>query len=646
LLLLRRAEFSNRMHPLRLLHLEDNPIDAELVRHTFASERLDCDIVHATNRNSFEEALDKHHFDLIITDYAIPGWNGLEALACVRRRDKDVPFLFFSGALGEERAVEALKCGATDYVLKDRLARLVPVVRRALSEVEDHRKRVQAERALREAEERYRILFEQSPEAIIVLEPESMLVLDFNDEACRLFGYSAKEFSRLRLSDHVGIGQTQAFQANLSDALKTGRSEFETTYHNKRGDERSVWIAVRVIEIHGHPGFHTIWRDTTQRLETERRLLRSQRLESIGTLAGGIAHDLNNALAPILMSASLLREGASAESASLLDLIDTSAQRGAAMVRQLLTFAKGIDGQRILVQPRHLFREMEKIISATFPKNIRLEVRVSREEGVVLGDATQLHQVLLNLCVNARDAMPDGGTLSLETALNEVDDALAATVEGARPGRYVIMRVSDSGTGIKPEILDLIFDPFFTTKGPEKGTGMGLSTVLGIVRSHHGFIRVESRPGKGSTFSVYLPLAEGKKTDTERFHRHNEFQAKGELVLVVDDEAAVRNSVELLLQRLNFRTLTCASGHDALISFAQRRADISAIICDLQMPHMDGVVLVQALHRMSPQARVVVMSGNPSERQLAELKAMGVVAVLTKPFSAKQLVETLRNLFA
>ena len=634
------------MKTLRLLHLEDNLTDAQLVRDTLAGEGLLCEIMQATNRENFEAALLKGPFDLIITDYAIPGWNGLEALGQVRQKDPTVPFIFFSGALGEERAVEALKRGATDYVLKSRLSRLLPVIHRALNGVEDQRRRKQAEQALREAELRYRILFEQSPEAIVVLDPQTMLPLEFNDEACRQLGYSRGEFAKLSLLDHSCETQPEEVRARLAEALRSGRAEFETRHRTRHGDVRSVWVTLRLVEIEGRPAFHSIWRDITERQETERRLLRSQRLESIGTLAGGIAHDLNNALAPILMSASLLREGASAEHVSFLDLIESSAQRGASMVRQLLTFAKGIDGQRILLQPRHLLNEMEKIIKGTFPKNIQFEIRVARDGSQVLGDATQLHQVLLNLCVNARDAMLEGGTLKIESATLEVDTPMAAGIEGAKPGRYVVIHVSDSGTGIAPEILDRIFDPFFTTKGPEKGTGMGLSTVLGILRSHWGFIKVESTLGRGSRFSVYLPVAQGNKGDTETIRRPAVFQAHGELVLVVDDDGAVRNSMQMLLEHLEFRVLSSASGHEALVSFAQRRDEIDAVLCDLQMPHMDGVVLVQALRRMSPQVPIVVMSGNPGERNVAELKNLGVAAVLVKPFGASQLVETFRNLFA
>ena len=635
----------NAIKPLRLLHLEDNLADAHLLRETLASEGLSFEVVHASNRENFEEALGTSPFDLIITDYAIPGWNGLEALARVREKDPHVPFIFFSGALGEERAVEALKRGATDYVLKNRLSRLLPVIHRALSGVEDQRRRKQVEQALREAELRYRMLFEQSPEAIVVVDPQTMLPLDFNDEACRQLGYSRAEFGRLSLLDHAGEAQAEEIHARLAEALRCGRAEFETRHRSKRGDVRTVWVTLRLVEIEGRPAFHSIWRDITERQETERRLLRSQRLESIGTLAGGIAHDLNNALAPILMSASLMREGASEENLALLDLIETSAQRGASMVRQLLTFAKGIDGQRILLQPRHLLNEMEKIIKSTFPKNIRIEIDVPRDGSQVLGDATQLHQVLLNLCVNARDAMPDGGVMKLESETIDVDPVLAATVEGAKPGRYVVIRVADSGTGIAPEIIDRIFDPFFTTKGPEKGTGMGLSTVLGILRSHWGFIRVESKLGTGSTFSVYLPLAQGKKGDTEAIRRPADFQGNGELILVVDDDAAVRNSMQMLLEHLNFRVLSSASGHEALVSFAQRRQEIAAVLCDIQMPHMDGVVLVQALRRMSPDARIIVMSGNPGEGHVTDLKSLGVISVLIKPFGANQLVETFRSLF-
>ena len=634
-----------KMNPLRLLHLEDNPLDADLLRRALAAEGLHLEIVQATNKQNFQTALNKGSFDLIISDYAIPGWNGLEALDLVREKDSAIPFIFFSGALGEERAVEALKRGATDYVLKNRLPRLSPVIHRALGAVEDQRKRKLAEQALREAELRYRILFEQSPEAIVVLDPETMRPLDFNDEACRQLGYSREAFAQLSLLDHNAEDHPDEVRSKLAEALRSGRSEFETRHRTKRGELRAVWVTLRLVEIQGRPAFHSIWRDITERQETERRLLRSQRLESIGTLAGGIAHDLNNALAPILMSTSLLREGASQEAVTLLDMIETSAQRGAAMVRQLLTFAKGIDGQRILLQPRHLLNEMEKLIKGTFPKNIQLQVQVSRDGGQVLGDATQLHQVLLNLCVNARDAMPDGGTLRLEAATTDVDLALAASVEGAKPGRYVVVRVTDSGTGIPPEIIDRIYDPFFTTKGPEKGTGMGLSTVLGIVRSHGGFIRVESKLGLGATFSVYLPLAQGKTGDTETIRKPSDFRGNGELIMLVDDDAAVRNSVAMLLERLNFRVLPSGSGHEALVSFAQRRQEISAVLCDLQMPHMDGVVLIQALRRMSQQARIIVISGNPGERNLTDLKNLGVASVLIKPFAANQLVETMRHLF-
>lgn len=631
--------------PLRLLLLEDNHRDADLVRITLASADLNLQIVHAANKNSFEAALEGSRFDLIITDYAIPGWDGLQALARVRQQDPEVPFIFFSGALGEERAVEALKNGATDYVLKNHLPRLLPVVRRALNEREEHRKRYEAEHALREAEFRYRTLFEQSPEAIVVVEAETMLPLDFNDEACRQLGYSREEFARLRVVDHTETDQRHSIEARFAEALRTGRCEFETVYRSKRGDPRSIWLTVRLIELHGRQAFHSIWRDLTERQETERRLLRSQRLESIGTLAAGIAHDLNNALAPILMSASLLRDRAPPETITLLDLIENSAQRGAAMVRQLLTFAKGIDGQRILVQPRHLMKEMEKIIRSTFPKDIQLQTQFARDGSQVLGDATQLHQVLLNLCVNARDAMPSGGILKLETSTIELDPALSGTLEGSKPGRYVVMRVADSGTGIPPELIDRIFDPFFTTKSPDKGTGMGLSTVLGIVRSHNGFMRVQSKPGEGATFSVYLPVAQSKDTEPLTIQGRSEFHGNGQLVLIVDDDAAVRNSLQILLQRLNFRVLPCASGHEALVAFAQRPQEIDAVICDLHMPHMDSVVLVQALRRMSPRARIIAISGNPGERQLAELKNLGVSAVLTKPFAANHLVETLRPLF-
>jgi CheY-like chemotaxis protein len=330
----------------------------------------------------------------------------------------------------------------------------------------------------------------------------------------------------------------------------------------------------------------------------------------------------------------------------MLDMIAASAKRAADVVRQLVTFAKGAEGERISLQPGQLVKEMQKIMEGSFPKNIQLVIKPDPSLPTVRGDATQLHQVLLNLCVNARDAMPHGGTLTLKAERQEVDAAYASSVPDAKPGGYVALRVRDTGSGIPPEILDRIFDPFFTTKGPDKGTGLGLSTVMGIVKGHGGFVHVYSLPGKGSTFTAYLP-AEGAGSDTQHITKAVvEFRGQGETILFVDDEAAVREMARAVLRRLNFEPLTATDGTDGLMQAVQHRTELRAIIADLHMPHLDGLAFVRALRRMLPDIPVVVASGRMDDAVAEEFKTLGVTSRLDKPFTEAQLAEALKNLLA
>jgi two-component system, cell cycle sensor histidine kinase and response regulator CckA len=397
--------------------------------------------------------------------------------------------------------------------------------------------------------------------------------------------------------------------------------------------------AVRVVVSH---------EDVTQSKLAERQQMRSQRLESLGTLAGGVAHDLNNALAPVLMGMELLKTDYPQES-KVLNMVQSSAQRGADMVRQLLTFAKGADGERVVVQPARLVRELEGMMRGSFPKNIRVQATADPKLASVLGDMTQLHQILLNLCVNARDAMPNGGALNLSASMGDLDKKQARSIEGAKPGRFVVLRVTDTGAGIPPDVLERIFDPFFTTKSPDKGTGLGLSTVLGIIRAHGGFVQVESVPGDGATFSVYLPPApDAGVSESGALVEATPaaYQGQGERVLFVDDEGPVRDIATSVLKRLNFTPLLATDGADALILAAEHKADIKVVITDLHMPHMDGVVFVRALRRFLPDLPVVLASGRVDEASADELRKLGVVVRLDKPFTEAQLAQALRTALA
>jgi nitrogen-specific signal transduction histidine kinase len=389
-----------------------------------------------------------------------------------------------------------------------------------------------------------------------------------------------------------------------------------------------------------------VWTNITERKQTESQVLRAQRLESIGTLACGVAHDLNNVLTPILITTELMRLDFPGLPAESLDFIETSAKRGTDMVKHLLAFVKGAEGERLPVQTLSLLTEMEKLIEISFPKNVEVRTRCATDLWPIVGDATQLQQVLLNLCVNARDAMPEGGILSLQAENIELDAAAARGIPEARAGSYVAWTVSDTGMGIPVEILDRIFEPFFSTKDSEKGTGLGLSTVSGIVKSHRGFLKISSVVGQGSTFMVCLPTSRPDDgAGLPAAITQPSFDGRGETVLVVEDDASMRKFLRLLLTGLNFKVLTAADGASALIQVSENQADLRAVITDINMPNMDGLDFARVLKAKLPGAGVIVVSGKIDEPTRSEFKRLNVFAMLDKPFVAEQMIEILRNFF-
>ena len=351
---------------------------------------------------------------------------------------------------------------------------------------------------------------------------------------------------------------------------------------------------------------------------------------------------MNNALSPILMATEVLREERP-DDVELVEVIESAAKRGAAMVRQLLTFAKGVDGERMVIKPHRLLEEMERIIKSTFPKTVLLQCQFAEELYPILGDSTQLHQVLLNLCVNARDAMPNGGVLTLVAENVEVDEAYTSANSDASVGPHLLIRVSDTGIGIAPDVMARMFEPFYSTKGPDQGTGLGLSTVLGIVKSHGGFMEANSRPDRGASFSVFLQSARGAHEEaTVVESTPTVYRGNGDLILVVDDEYSVRDTASRLLRAMDFNVISAEDGTQALIRAAENRDRIRGVLTDIHMPHVDGITLAQALCKMLPDVGIVVMSGRLEDREAAELRRLGVRALLNKPFTRQKLVEALR----
>lgn len=880
---------------LKILHFEDSNEDAELLREHLAAGGIQCDITLVQNKTGFENTLHKQ-WDIILSDFNIPEFDGFAALELVRTRVPHTPFILISGTIGEELAIESLKNGATDYILKDKLARLVPAIHRALQEAEEHRLREESQKAfieseekyrklvcsmqegllkvdnddviqfvndrlclmfgyqrdellgrvayrlfateeeqaliieknrrrmegiseqyemrcrhkdghyvwmeisgspvvgaggvvigsvatfsditerkrveelLRDAEARYRALFEQSPYGVLLVDAETGKTLEANETASRQLGYTREEFANLTISDYEASEHPEETAKRMQKVFREGMDSFETSQRTKSGEIRNMHVWAKTIQLKGRTAFYgivqditerkraaealweselrfrTVWekstdgmritdeegtvvlvndayckmvekpreeiegkpmsvifekdkqavalekhqerfrsrsvpprlerdiilwngkrislelsntfleiphrrvlllsvvRDITEHKKLQEQILRNQRLESIGTLAGGIAHDLNNVLAPILMSIQMLRkQHKDSVSERVLSILEASAKRGAEVVRQVLTFARGVEGEHKLLQPGNLILEVENFVRETFPKTIRLQTSKPDDLKAIKGNATQLYQVLLNLCVNARDAMPSGGTLNLEANNIVLDENYVHFHADARPGPYIQVSVSDTGMGIPKKLTNKIFDPFFTTKETGKGTGLGLSTALGIVKSHGGFITVYSEVGKGTRFSVYFPAAEPRQAVQLESKKEQLPLGHGELLLVVDDEAFIREMTKAALEAHGYNVLLAENGFEALSKFRQHQRDIRLVITDIAMPEMDGHAAIREIRKISPAMKIIGISGLAGAEDLKKTAAPDTQAFLTKPFSVEQLLTILEK---
>lgn len=507
-----------------------------------------------------------------------------------------------------------------------------------LAVVLDIDKRKQAEEILREQA----TLLDKAQDAIMVRDLNDR-ILYWNKSAERLYGWSAQEAVG-RSGEELLYRDPAEFRLARDKTITNGEWSGELQQWTKAGEPLTVegrWTLIRSDD--GKPkSVLTINTDITARKQLEQQFLRAQRMESLGTLAGGIAHDLNNVLAPVMLSVDLLRLGEmNQRRLDILNTVEASIKRGADMVKQVLQFARGTMGEQVEVNIGSLMAEMENIANETFMKAIQVSCQAAPGLWCVAGDATQLHQVLLNLCVNARDAMPDGGRLTLAASNVTLDAQYAGMNIEARPGPYVLVTVEDTGSGMPPEVIDRIFEPFFTTKETGKGTGLGLSTSTALVHSHGGFVRVDSEEGKGTKFSVYLPAltAEAdragdgmKKDDLPRGH--------GELVLVVDDEAAVREITKQTLESCNYRVLTAADGVEAISACTGRKGEIAAVITDLMMPAMDGSTEIQILRHIDPGIRIIAASGVGTEAVVSRAISAGALTFLPKPYTAEALMKT------
>ena len=882
---------------IKILLLEDNPLDAELILRKLREGGIEFEATRAVAEQEFVAGLEHFKPELILADYALPSFDGASALKLAREQRPGVPFIFVSGGIEEDVAIEALRNGATDYVFKQRLNRLVPAVLRGLKEARETAERMAmraqlrllnhalqvaangivitdssgsivwvneafekltgygmaevlgenprflksgkhdgafyaelwntilagkvcqhdmvnrrkdgslyveenvitpvrneqgnithfiavkqdvtarraAKDAIRESQERYQLLFNNMSESVFVclLSGDGVpgAIVEVNSAACVRLGYSREELLKmtpLQFDTQTGM---EAFAKVRGNFLIHGRATWEGEHRAKSGRVIPVEISAARFDFKGapmvlstvrdlterresaehlhvaseylhaifqcsplaivvndmtgkilkwnpaaellfgwkeeevlgklppfvsrdkHPEFEELLRriqrhellqseevrrerkdgsaldllvsaaplrdkqgnvaatmaifsDITEKKNLEAQFLRAQRLESVGQLAGGIAHDLNNILAPILMGAPMLREKIyDPDARELFGAMEASALRGAGVIRQILTFARGIPQERGRVQTRYLLEEIKQFAFETFPKNIKLKCCIPSDLWQVEGDVTQLHQILMNLSVNARDAMPGGGELYLAAENILLDEGSASQIPQAQPGPYLQWVVADSGTGIPPEIIDRIFDPFFSTKASDKGTGLGLSTVQGIVRSHNGFILVDSKPGSGTRFRVYFPACMDTAAGEEQLAAVNYASPRGagELILFVDDEAGIREIGSKALRENGYEVLTAANGDEGFEMFLRHQSRIKLVLTDVVMPVSNGLELVDRIRQAGSLVRVLVSSGQMEGEDLLALSRLGVTQFLSKPYTSHNLMVVLHE---
>ena len=624
--------------------------------------------------------------DAILLDYLLPDLDGLEFLSELRSHNAITPpAIMLTGQGNEFIAVQAMKAGAQDYLIK---GQMTPESLRLA--VDGAIEKAQLRAQLQRSEERLKLALEATHIGIWewnILTDEVV----WSRSLELLFGIAPEAFAGTYAAMLEPVHPDDLnLVIQIIDRSLAQRSSYQVEYRIQHSDGSIRWVAcqvqvfdddtgkpVRMIgatqDISDRKQTESVLRKAKDELErkvvertaelvsvnsqlqleleerqrAEQKLLHIQRLESLGILASGIAHDLNNILTPILMSVQLIemqRHLDFERCQQPLKIIEDSARRGAAVVKQVLLFARGVEGERTLLQLRQIIGEIQQVVQATFPKSIEVHTQVAPNLWSVRGDTTQLHQVLMNLCVNARDAMPNGGTLSICAENLFIDEHYARLNLEAQVGPYTVMTITDTGAGIPPEVMERIFEPFFTTKSVGSGTGLGLSTVIGIVKSHGGFVNVCSEVERGTEFKVYLPAAEG--TETVAASDIKLPLGHGELILVVDDELAIREITRTALETYSYKVLTASDGIEAIALYVQHKQEISAVLMDMMMPAMDGATAIAVLQKMNPQISIIALSGLASNQKVAGAAGPGVKAFLSKPYTAKQLLHTINEVLS
>ena len=638
-----------------ILIIDDTPTNLEILLDFL--EDYGYKVVVSEDGESAIEMAEYAPPDLILLDIVMPGIDGFETCRRLKANQvtQDIPIIFMTALADNVDKVKGLNLGAVDYITKpleheEVLARINIHLRLQNLTKELIEQNVRLEEEIQQHKQAQQKISEQA--ALLDIATDAIFVQDlsnnivfWNKGAERLYGWEANEAIGKNVLELLYKEISPEIQEPLQNITYTGDWLGELSQVTKDGKNLTVtsrWT--KVLDCNGQlKSILVVNTDITEKKLLESQFLRAQRMESLGVLAGGIAHDLNNVLTPILMAVQLLETKLNdSQSQQWLQILENNVNRGADLIKQVLSFAKGISGERTTIQISHLIQEIKQLASETFPKSIRINTNIKSDLKTVLGDATQLHQVLLNLVVNARDAMPQGGVLKIEANNIYIDEDYARVNIDSKVGDYILISVSDTGIGIERNILERIFEPFFTTKELGKGTGLGLSTVVGIVKSHGGFINVYSEVGKGTEFRIYLLSSEVIEINQSLNSTNLLNQGRGQLILVAEDEEPIRNITKTILEIYGYTVITAADGAEAIVLYRQYQSEIKVVILDMMMPYMDGSAAIRVLEQINPEVKIIAVSGLASNEAMTEINSYCVKTFLPKPYTSIEVLNRLQ----
>ena len=636
--------------PLKILIVDDREDDALLLIRELKKNGFNPDYKRVDNPTDMNSTLDNEKFDIVVSDFAMPNFTGLDALKIFKSKSLYIPFILISGAIGEDVAVQAIKAGANDYLLKNNLTRLSNIIIRELDVAESNRKRIETEKLLSKAEQKYRDLVESLPMLFYTGKFNPYPVPTYvSPQVKDFFGYTMQEF----LSDpekfmkHIHKDDSSRILKTLSETLPKGEV-YNAQFRITTRDGKIKWIKDHAFPIIDSDGkaqeFRGFAIDITAQKQLEEQFVQLQKMDSMSKLAGGITHDFNNMLTVIKGFAQLINmqmDENDPNRDSVKEIIQAS-ERAANLTHQLLIFSR-----KQPITPRSLnmnsvISDLQKMFKRLVPEDITITAVLEPALGKIKADPVQIEQVIMNLVVNARDAMQKGGTLTIETKNVFIDENYSKRYIGIKDGQYVNICVSDTGIGMDDNVKSHLFEPFFTTKG--KGTGLGLATVYGIIKQNNGFINVYSEPEKGTTFRIYLPRTEDETTTIEKSEMIKRQTKQGsETVLIAEDEESIRVLINKVLLSNGYKVLEAKSGEGAIEVSGEFKGDIDLLITDMVMPGINGVELYNKLKSVRPNLKVVFMSGYTEEAaiQCGELEKGS--AFLSKPFNTDDLLNKIRD---